>query len=471
LDIRIQKRKGTEMRFLVEKIKYETLNARQKETYNFQKVSAIFADYGFTTIKLSDDWLGADFIAIDFSGEKYLKVQLKGRLTFDKKYKEKDLWICFNDKKNEKWYLYHHDELLKSFEASFKKTSSWKNQGIYHFPNISVEIKEKLLEYMPTKTNLSTESQITRGIEQLALGWQFMSNPENEKKKVPIELMINILEESYNDLPESEENGTDYLDRRYRNYREKLGEKPFYIKIDFQKKIIQKFKGNEENIRLLSKTYLENYAEDYNDYILENYFKVQKENGLLEYSLFQIVFFNLASRLGLTVEMTYDNILDSSKKRRRRIRPIGVSCRRPYLNLIALDCNDKIYKHFVLSCITEIHTDIFEFANDSERKRTNLDLKYFRNSKDYRFGKEYVTYRIELKKKFLRHFRNVYFPEFETIEESSDAVILEVTTWDYRYFFNAIFNYREHCLLLAPTDKVAFYKDILLNTLKNYSED
>jgi predicted DNA-binding transcriptional regulator YafY len=199
--------------------------------------------------------------------------------------------------------------------------------------------------------------------------------------------------------------------------------------------------------------------------------KVQKENRLLEYSLFVIVFFNLASRLGLTVEMTYDNILDSSKKRRRRIRPIGVSCRRPYLNLIAQDCNDKIYKHFVLSCITEIHTDIFEFANDSERKRTNLDLKYFRNSKDYRFGKEYIAYRIELKKKFLRHFRNVYFPEFEIIEESSDAVILEVTTWDYRYFYNAIFNYREHCLLLAPTDKVDFYKDILQNTLKKYSDD
>jgi len=324
---------------------------------------------------------------------------------------------------------------------------------------------------MPPKTNLSTESQTTRGIEQLALGWQFISNPESEKKKVPIDLIINILEEAYNDLPEREENETDYLDRRYRNYREKLSEKPFYIKIDFQKKIIQNFKGNEENIRLLSKIYLENYSEDYSDYILDNYLKVQKENRLLEYSLFVIVFFNLASRLGLTVEMTYDNILDSSKKRRRRIRPIGVSCRRPYLNLIAQDCNDKIYKHFVLSCITEIHTDIFEFANDSERKRTNLDLKYFRNSKDYRFGKEYIAYRIELKKKFLRHFRNVYFPEFEIIEESSDAVILEVTTWDYRYFYNAIFNYREHCLLLAPTDKVDFYKDILQNTLKKYSDD
>jgi hypothetical protein len=50
-------------------------------------------------------------------------------------------------------------------------------------------------------------------------------------------------------------------------------------------------------------------------------------------------------------------------------------------------------------------------------------------------------------------------------------VILEVTTWDYRYFYNAIFNYREHCLLLAPTDKVDFYKDILQNTLKKYSDD
>ena len=55
------------MGILGEKIKYEDLNARQKETYNFQIVSALFADYGYTTIKLSDDWLGADFIAINFS--------------------------------------------------------------------------------------------------------------------------------------------------------------------------------------------------------------------------------------------------------------------------------------------------------------------------------------------------------------------------------------------------------------------
>jgi hypothetical protein len=39
------------------RIEYRKLNARQKETYNFQKVSAIFADYGFATIKLNDDFI------------------------------------------------------------------------------------------------------------------------------------------------------------------------------------------------------------------------------------------------------------------------------------------------------------------------------------------------------------------------------------------------------------------------------
>ena len=176
---------------------------------------------------------------------------------------------------------------------------------------------------MPSKTNLSAEFQIIRGIEQLVLGWRFISSPGNDKKKIPISLIISILEESYNDLSESGENETDYLDRRYRNYREKLSEKPFSINIDFQKKIIQNFRGKEENIRLLSKIYLENYSDDYSDYILDNYLKVQRENGVLEYALFTIVFFNLASRLGLTVEMTYDNILDSSKKRRRRVNRLG----------------------------------------------------------------------------------------------------------------------------------------------------
>jgi hypothetical protein len=92
-------------------ISYEGLNPRQKENFNFQKVSAVLADYGFVTIRLSDDWQGADFIACHIDGETFLKVQLKGRLTVDTKYKNKGIWICFNDQGV--WYLFPHDEFLR----------------------------------------------------------------------------------------------------------------------------------------------------------------------------------------------------------------------------------------------------------------------------------------------------------------------------------------------------------------------
>lgn len=52
----------------LKKIEYRKLNARQKENFNFQKVSAILADYGFVTPRLPDDWQGADFIAQHVGG-------------------------------------------------------------------------------------------------------------------------------------------------------------------------------------------------------------------------------------------------------------------------------------------------------------------------------------------------------------------------------------------------------------------
>lgn len=93
------------------KIDYRLLNARQQETFNFQKVSGVLADFGFATIRLSDDWQGADFIANHISGQQFLKVQLKGRYTLDQKYQGKDIWICFPY--NDVWYLYPHDAALE----------------------------------------------------------------------------------------------------------------------------------------------------------------------------------------------------------------------------------------------------------------------------------------------------------------------------------------------------------------------
>jgi len=131
----------------MKKIKYKDLNARQQEIYNFQKVSAIFADFGYTTVKLSDDWMGADFIAINFDGTEHLKVQLKGRMTFEQKYLGKELYICFCDRSTNKWYLYPHDETLENFLGQIGETDSWKVKGGYNYRVLSKFAKEILEPY------------------------------------------------------------------------------------------------------------------------------------------------------------------------------------------------------------------------------------------------------------------------------------------------------------------------------------
>ena len=41
---------------------YADLPDKAKESYNFQKASAILAEYGFITNLLKYDWYGADFL-------------------------------------------------------------------------------------------------------------------------------------------------------------------------------------------------------------------------------------------------------------------------------------------------------------------------------------------------------------------------------------------------------------------------
>lgn len=123
----------------MERVNYKSLNPKQQESFNFQKVSGILADFGYFTMKLSDDWESADFIAMHYRDKSFLKVQLKGRITFDEKYRNKDLFICFEDKTTLTWYLYPHDELCDKFAQSrnFKNTTSWIKNGMYSFSKLS----------------------------------------------------------------------------------------------------------------------------------------------------------------------------------------------------------------------------------------------------------------------------------------------------------------------------------------------
>jgi hypothetical protein len=126
------------------KVRYDKLNARQKENFNFQKVSAVLAEYGYVTFRLSDDWQGADFIALHISGD-VLRVQLKSRLAFYQKYIGKGLYVAFPH--GDVWYLYPHDELLPRIleTTSIGTTKSWLERGGYSFAGLSPDLL-KLLE-------------------------------------------------------------------------------------------------------------------------------------------------------------------------------------------------------------------------------------------------------------------------------------------------------------------------------------
>lgn len=136
-----------------ERYPYQKLNPRQQEAYNFQKVSAVLADYGFVTIRLSSDWRGADFIAQHIDGITFLKVQLKGRPSFDKKYLDRDLFICFCHAGT--WFLYPHDAVLTQVLAAglLEGTQSWDTNGQYHFPTLTKQLKVLLEPYRLEMTN------------------------------------------------------------------------------------------------------------------------------------------------------------------------------------------------------------------------------------------------------------------------------------------------------------------------------
>ncbi len=130
-----------------QKVAYKDLNSRQKENFNFQKVSAHLADYGFNCLRLSDDWQGADFIACHIDGNTFLKVQLKGRLNVDQKYSGKDIHIAFCE--DGQWYLYPHDEVRDAILAKglMVDSKSWAQDGGYSWPGRSKTLKELLQPY------------------------------------------------------------------------------------------------------------------------------------------------------------------------------------------------------------------------------------------------------------------------------------------------------------------------------------
>ena len=126
------------------KVSYSKLNSKQKENFNFHNLASVLATFGFNSIWLNDDVQGADFLAVANEGAIF-KIQLKGRLTFDKKYKGKDIYVAFPNQDG--FCIYPHDDLLEKFLNRFNKTKSWQEGGMYSFNKLSKADEKLLLKY------------------------------------------------------------------------------------------------------------------------------------------------------------------------------------------------------------------------------------------------------------------------------------------------------------------------------------
>ncbi|MBY4892778.1 hypothetical protein KUL25_08380 [Rhodobacteraceae bacterium N5(2021)] len=133
---------------LFSKIDYASLNARQQENYNFHKLAARLAEYGYNCLRLTDDWQGADLIACHIDGSAFLRVQLKGRLVVDKKYVGKEIYVAFFDA--EHCYVYPHDAFLETLLARGsmdEQSRVWVETGLRSWPITPAWAKEFLADY------------------------------------------------------------------------------------------------------------------------------------------------------------------------------------------------------------------------------------------------------------------------------------------------------------------------------------
>ena len=132
------------------KIEYRTLNSKAQETYNFHKMAAILADYGYNCLWLNDDWNGADCIAVHIDGISDFKIQLKGSISFARKYWAKNIYIAFFEQGD--LYIYPHDYILAQVENNIAD-KTWLEKGTYFQTKITKKFREILEPYTVPKVN------------------------------------------------------------------------------------------------------------------------------------------------------------------------------------------------------------------------------------------------------------------------------------------------------------------------------
>ena len=83
--------------------------------------------------------------------DQLVEVQVKTRVSIERRYVGKSMYMCFPIAKDdeERWYLIPHDKLVKivGTRSNWLNTRSWTTDGAYHSQNPSRQLMEGLAEF------------------------------------------------------------------------------------------------------------------------------------------------------------------------------------------------------------------------------------------------------------------------------------------------------------------------------------
>lgn len=168
-------------------------------------------------------------------------------------------------------------------------------------------------------------------------------------------------------------------------------------------------------------------------------------------SLYYIVVFQAAARLGLSLDLRYRTIM-GRETTDRRLLPLAVVHRSPYINLVARDQGDHRIKQFPVSSILALRTDFWSRAFGAitgTEDREPFDYESYKADPEYRFLRPMRRYRFRMMGHTFYHFCHSHRRDWTLVaEESPTSYVVDILDEDWRGMMALLFEYGKYIQLI-----------------------
>lgn len=308
-------------------------------------------------------------------------------------------------------------------------------------------------------SNIDTREQLIRALEYSILGWHhtiYSGNVHNSSDLLDLLNFFRRLELGLESGPAKNEEKS-IGETSMKGYRNRLKEEfQFYVNFqsgfaDFGASLTRTEKV--KRILPLASYYLHGVLPSHSDegllLLLKNISTKDPLKGTVPadplLALYYVIAFRMASLCGITVDFVYREVMGKTESS-RRVVPLAVVWRAPYINLIARDKKDGKIKQFVMSSILSIKSDLwsdfFKVLTGKTIERESFDYEAYKKDPEYHFLRSIKKYTFRMTGHTFHHFRHSWNLNWELIEEKSHTEhIVSITSDDWRMMMNLLFNY------------------------------